>query len=368
MRVFHVITGLDTGGAERTLSALVTAERPRRPEQHVVSLLPDGVLASRLRDAGIPVRDLGMTRGRPSLAAVWRLVRLLRTLQPDVVQSWMYHADLMATAAWRLSGRMRATRLYWGVRCSDMDASRYGRSFRIVRAACARWSALPTAVVANSDAGRAWHRRLGYRPQSFQVIPNGIDTDRFRPDPAARQALRAELGLVAAEPLLIHVARVDPMKDHATLIGALDRLHGVVALAVGTGTEALPSHPRLHRLGLRTDTPRLFAAADAVVSTSAFGEGFSNVIAEGMAAGLPAVATDVGDARIIVGDCGAVVPPRQPAALADAVQALLALPAEERTALGRRARERIVGRFSLQRMVAAFDALHRGEATDACAE
>lgn len=364
MRVLHVITDLDTGGAESTLVALVTAERPHRPEQHVVSLLPDGVLAHRLRDAGIPVSSLAMRRGRPSIAAVWRLARLLRATKPDAVQSWMYHADLMAAAAWRLSGRSRDTRLYWGVRCSDMDGRRYGGAFRLVRAACARLSHLPMAVVANSDAGRAWHRGLGYRPRRFPVIRNGIDTDRFRPDPDARAALRRELGIDAATPLLVHVARVDPMKHHATLVAALDRLPGVAALAAGAETEALPPHPRLHRLGRRDDAPRLYAAGDAVVSTSAFGEGFSNSVAEGMSAGLPAIATDVGDARILVGDCGTVVPPRQPAAFADAVQAVLAVPAESRAELGRRARDRIVTRFSLQRMVAAFDALHRGELTD----
>jgi glycosyltransferase involved in cell wall biosynthesis len=151
------------------------------------------------------------------------------------------------------------------------------------------------------------------------------------------------------------------MKDHATLVAALDRLPGVAALAVGAGSEGLPEQPNLFRLGRRDDMPAIYAACDLVVSTSAFGEGFSTALAEGMATALPAVATGVGDAAAIVGECGRIVPPRQPGALAAAVRDLLALSTAERAAVGRRARRRIVGEYSLARAVAAFDALHRGE-------
>ena len=132
-------------------------------------------------------------------------------------------------------------------------------------------------------------------------------------------------------------------------------------LAAGAGTETLPERPGLLRLGRRADVPRLYAACDLVVSSSAFGEGFSNALAEGMAAGLPAVATDVGDARRIVGETGRTVPPRDPEALARAVRDLLALPPDDRAAVAADARRRIVTHFSLDRSVAAFDALHRGE-------
>lgn len=278
----------------------------------------------------------------------------------------MYHADLVATAAWWLSFRRQNTRLMWGVRCSNMDVDRYGRGFRLVLAACARLSSVPAVVVANSEAGRDHHRALGYRPRRFPVILNGIDTDRFRPDDSARHTVRAELGIDQAAPFLIHVARVDPMKDHATLIAALEQLPGIGTLAVGAGTENLPARPHLHRLGRRDDLPRLFAAADLVVSTSAFGEGFSNVLGEGMAAGLPAIATDVGDARAVIGDCGMVVPPGRAEMLADAVRNYFALHPSKRADLGRRARARIERHFSLQRAVSAFDDLHREMA--ACAE
>jgi glycosyltransferase involved in cell wall biosynthesis len=152
--------------------------------------------------------------------------------------------------------------------------------------------------------------------------------------------------------VIVHVARLDPMKDHATLLAALDRLPHVHAVLAGLGTETLTARPRLHRLGVRDDVPRLLAAADLFVSSSAFGEGFSNALAEAMAAGLTPVATDVGDARAIVGDCGFVVPPRDPAALAEAIAAALAGPAR-----GATARARMLDRFTIAASAARFVAL-----------
>ncbi len=187
------------------------------------------------------------------------------------------------------------------------------------------------------------------------MIDNGIDTARYRPDPEARAAVRRDHGLDAETPLIAIVARVDPMKDYLTFIQALDRLPGVTALAIGDGTVGLGKIERMIALGARDDVPRLLAACDVVVSSSAFGEGFSNAIAEGMACGLPAAATAVGDAARIVGDCGRLVPPRDPVALAGAVRALLD---SDPAALGRRARARIQAEFSIPRMVEAFDRLH----------
>ncbi len=359
LRVLHVITGLGLGGAESMLTGMLTEVPDEAVEARVVSLLPGGPNAERLAAAGIAVDDLGMTRGWPSPVAVRRLARRIRESRADVVQSWMYHADLAATAAAALLPRGRRLVLVWGVRCSDMDLSRYGWRLRTVVRLSARLSRRPAAVVANSETGRAVHQQLGYRPKRFEVIPNGIDTARYRPDAQARARTRAALGLDDATPVVAHVARVDPMKDHETFLAALDQLNGTVALLIGKGTEGLPDRPGLERLGGRTDVAELLPAADLIVNSSAFGEGFSNAIAEGMAAGLPAVATDVGDARAIIGETGIVVPPRAPGALAEAIQALLSETPESRAARSAAARARIENRFPLAGAAQAFTRLHR---------
>jgi len=360
--VLHIIAGLGIGGAERILAALVTAPRPSAHPQAVADLLAGGALAPEIRAAGVAVREIGLTGALGVPRAIGALARLIRELEPAAIQTWMYYADLLGLWALERSGRRAATRLYWGIRCSDMDRSRYGLALRWTIAACARRAARPDAVIANSYAGREVHRKLGYAPRAFAVIPNGIDTARFRPDPDARRHLRAELGIAESDFVAVHAARVDPMKDHATLIAAARLCPGIVFLAAGKDTGSLDGPANLRGLGVRADMPALYAAADAAISTSAFGEGFSNVLGEGMAAGLPAIATDVGDARAIIGAAGSVVPPRDSGALAAALERLArAGVAEraERAALGAAARARIEEKFSLARCVAAFDALHR---------
>jgi glycosyltransferase involved in cell wall biosynthesis len=277
----------------------------------------------------------------------------------------MYHGDIVAWLALALSGQRARTRLVWSIRCSDLDFRHYSTRLRLIVRACAILSGRPDVVTANSEAGMRSHRALGYQPRRSEILPNGFDTVAFRPDADARSCVRHELGIAQDAILLAHVARVDPMKDHPGFLAAMTTLPDVRALVVGLGTDLLKPAPNLHLLGRRADVARLFAAADFVVSSSAFGEGFSNVLAEGMACGLPAIATDVGDARLIVGDTGLIVPPRDPSALATAIKALAAEPVEHRRQRSARARARIASHFSIgqgqQRFAELYDSLFATE-------
>ncbi len=358
VKVLHVITGLQTGGAERMLANLGVLNHRAGRSPVVVSLTAGGSQAARLQAAGVRVIALDMARGRPSIGGLLRLARILREEAPDVVQSWMYHADLCALTALWLSRRRRRTRLFWGIRCSDMDLGRYPLALRVVVRLCVLLSRFPDGIVANSEAGLRAHRRLGYAPRRMTVIDNGFDTDLFRPDPKRRQEGRAALGLSDDAFVVGCVARVDAMKDFPTLCAALDRLDGVTCLAIGKDTGTLPPTRGLIALGERTDVPELLNAFDLLVSVSAFGEGFSNAIGEAMSSGVPVLATDVGDARRIIGIGGRIVPGRDPAALADAIAALRDDP-QTRRAMGKAGRQRIERDFSLHRSAEAFDALYR---------
>jgi glycosyltransferase involved in cell wall biosynthesis len=354
----HVITTLGLGGAERMLSSLVTA-RPGADVTHsVASLVPGGAYASRLRDAGVPVTELAVGPWPPNPWPVATLARLIRRTKPHVVQGWMYHGDLVATLAVLLSGRRRRTRLAWNLQCSRMDTRRYRPQLRVVIRACAAVSRWADIVVSNSEAGLASHVALGYRPNRARVIFPGIDTELFRPDREGARSVRQELGLAAGAPVVAHIARLDPMKDHACLLKAMERLPAIHVLAIGRGTETLSGPPTLHRLGQRPDVERLLAACDVSVSCSAFGEGFPNSVAESMAVGVPVAATDVGDTRTIVGDTGRLVPPGSPAQLADAIFSLLRESPDARRVRGERARTRVVTHFGRPRMVDEFTALY----------
>jgi len=357
-RLLCVTTDLGVGGAEAMLTRLVTAKPGIADEVIVVSLRPENDYVERLRAAGVTVVQLDFRSATGIASGLLQLAKLIADRCPDIVQGWMYHGDLAALIALALSGRRGRTRLVWGVRCSDMDLRRYGLRLRAVVKTCTLLSRWPDAVTANSARGLKFHLELGYRPRCAEVIPNGIDVDEFRPDLVARKAVRRELGIDDETTVIAHVARVDPMKDHSTFLAAMAKLPHLHALLIGAGTESLAGSRNVFRLGRRRDVARLLTAADFIVSSSRFGEGFSNAIAEGMACGLPGIVTDVGDARLIVGGTGMVVPSADAQAMAAAIQTLAQEPIPARAARSAEARMRIVENFALPIAVQHFAALY----------
>jgi glycosyltransferase involved in cell wall biosynthesis len=358
-RVVHVISGLGYGGAERALANLLLQERAKEklaPEQTVISLSSDGVYGPILRRAGVEVVALDAHGIFNLIRSVTRIAHLIRAKQADVVKCWMYHANLVGTVAALLSGRRRLLRLYWGIRCSDMDVSRYSWSLAWARRIGAWLSSLPDLIVVNSFRGAAVHARLGYRMSQFIVFDNGVDTDRFRPDDGYRRRRRRELGLSEDIFVIGVVARVDPMKGYDTLRAALSHCPGVYCVAIGSGTEKLPQSERFRGIGPSDKVEELLPALDALVSPSAFGEGWSNAVAEAMAAGLPVIATDVGDAARIVADTGIIVPPGDVETLANAIREMQH-DTERRRALGVAARKRVLERFALEICAARYEQL-----------
>jgi glycosyltransferase involved in cell wall biosynthesis len=353
-KVLYVTAGLRGGGAEAMLARLASARPGVADDITIVSLLPAEAHMERLGAGDVTVVELRFDKAGGIAMGLFKLARLIAESRPDIVQGWMYYGDLAALVALVLSGRRRETRLVWSIRCTAMDWRGYGVGLWLVVQACARLSGWPDVVTANSVAGLKSHLALGYRPRRAEVVANGIDVDEFRPDAAARRAVRTELGVPDDATVLAHIARVDAMKDHGSFLAAMAALPDLSGLLVGAGTENLPVPPNVLRLGRRHDVARLFAAADFVVSSSRFGEGFSNVLAEGMACGLPALATDVGDAKLIIGDTGLVVPPESPDALATAIRTLAAESATARAERGNKARARIVENFTIARAVQRY--------------
>jgi len=333
----------------------------------IVSLGSEGELGPSLRVSGISVRTLDMRPGGlPSLGRFLRLVRIIREARPAAVQTWLYHADLMGIIAARLANFRPVV---WNLRCSNMDLSRYRWSTLAVVKILIWLSSWPDAVMVNSVAGRQWHDNLGYRPRRWELVPNGVDTAIFRPDSAARARWRQRLGVKDDDILIGMVARRDPMKDHEGMLRAAAkaarRQPNLAFVLAGRGiSRDDPALARfadmvgapVHLIGECDDPARLNAAFDIAVLSSAFGEGFPNVVAEAMAAGVPCIVTDVGDAALIAGDTGCVVPPGSPDALAHAILRL-AHDAPLRTRLGAVARRRVVENFGLEAAVARYEAV-----------
>lgn len=353
-RVLHVISGLGTGGAETMLVRLAVELKVRGFSQHVVSITGRGTKAADLEANGVPVTalDVGSMISLPG--ALLHLKGIVERARPDILQGWMYHGDLFAALAHVLAPDRKYRNLLWNIRASNTDQGGYGAIVWLN----ARLSRIPDIVVANSHAGLDFHIAKGYRPRRSSVIPNGIDENKFKPDPKVRAQVRAELGLPEHVVVAIYVARVDPMKDHESFLSAMAMAPVLRGLVVGLGTENLRLPANVRALGVRNDVQRLYAAADIVVSTSVFAEGFSNVIAEGMCTGLVPVTTDIGDARLIVGDVGIIVPLRNPAALARELNMLADMKDEQFKARGIEAREWIKRNFTLTKVADCFAALY----------
>ena len=366
--VAHVITTLNDGGAEAVLYRLCLHSRSVR--HVVVSMMGPGKYGPLLEAAGVVVHCLNMPPGKATWGGVVGLWRVLRRERPFAVQTWMYHADLFGGVLARLSG---VRRVFWGIHNSNLSPDVVSRSTILVARLCALLSrAVPTRVVSCSQQASRVHVALGYGARGLVNIPNGYDLARYARDEAGRVRLRGEWGVAPHEFLAGMVARFDPQKDHANLLGALGQLKrrglSFKCVLVGTGMDegnaalmALVARDHLGSdvllMGRRDDVPAVMSALDVHVLSS-LGEAFPNVLAEAMACGTPCVTTDVGDAALIVGDTGWVVPPQNAAALAEGLDVAHSDWARGAESWGGRqaaARERITGNFDLDRMTSAYE-------------
>jgi glycosyltransferase involved in cell wall biosynthesis len=367
----HVIVGLEVGGAEHMLHRLVLAQQKDSTADKctVVSLTDAGPLGLQLSKDGIDVVALEMRSPLGLLMVVWRLRSLILQRSPNVVQTWMYHADLMGGVAARLAG---IKNVIWGVRTTDVKAGG-SRATAIVRKVCALLSHfVPHTIVCAAEASRLAHIAVGYDSSRMAVVPNGFDLARLVSTQHQRDARRQQCGLGVDQVVVGYVGRFHPVKDQQNFV----RAAGMVAqqhsnarfLMVGRDLDganvqlaqwiqATGYAERFVLLGERADVPVCLSAMD-LFCLSSRNEGFPNVVAEAMAMGLPCVVTDVGDAAMLVADTGVVVPKENSAALAQGMVQLLTLSVQERQALGRSARVRIEQEFSMERCTQRFEAVY----------
>jgi len=371
IKIVFISTGLSIGGAEIMLLKLL--ERIDRTvfSPHVISLTSPGDLAQRFIKLGVPVHSVGLDAGSVKIAPFARLFSLLRALKPDIVQTWMYHADLIGGLVAWASG---CQKIVWALRNSDLSQERTKRTTLWVVTACSKLSNwLPSTILSCSKRACAVHASLGYECEKFYIIPNGFDLDLFQPDEAAREDVRAELGLSSDTRIVGLMARYDPQKNHLGFLDAAAVIHqrmpDVHFVLAGTGVDggnvdllnAITQqglNGRIHLLGRRDDMPRLMAALDVLASSSAFGEAFPNVIGEAMACGVPCVVTDVGDSAEIVGATGRVVGVQDMQGLASHIVELLALPEVKKADLSRQTRERIASLFEIGEVTRRYQAFY----------
>jgi glycosyltransferase involved in cell wall biosynthesis len=303
VKLVFIITGLSTGGAENMQFSLLKRIDRKKFACHVISLTDVGEIGVRMEALGIPVEALGMFRGMPDPIRFVQLIGRLRRIKPDIVHTWMYHANLMGGLAARVA---RIPAVIWGIRSSDFLRVDTSLLTKVVVSLCAKASScLPHCILYNSQKGKAYHDKLGYAGLRSLVLPNGVDLEKFKPSIQARRDVRLELGIPVNAPLVGLIARFDPLKNHEGFIQAASFLHRTMPevhfLMAGQDVqwsnmilknliEVAKLTSVFHLLGRRDDIPRLTAALD-VQSLTSWSEAFPNVLVEAMACGVPCVST-----------------------------------------------------------------------------
>lgn len=376
-RILHCITDLSPDGAQRTLLRLAQQLEGRGFKNRIIALKGGGELAPKVSLSGLRVDELSFAPGAGSVVGLWKLQRIIREWQPDTIQGWMYHGNVAALVATRLA-RWRAPVL-WNVRRSLYEESTDKAATAMLIRIGARMSRGASGIVYCAELAADQHEGIGFDPRKRIVVPNGFDVQRFRPTDEYRARLRAELGLPTSTVLVGAAGRYHVQKDWPNFFRAAARvrreLPEVHFVGIGRGVThaneeivralyGLGLRARFHLLGERHDMPQLLSALDLFVSSS-LNEGFSNVLGEALACGLPCVSTDAGGARELLSQLGEdghglVVPRMDSVALGRAIVRVLSLPESAQTRLSQRGRALIVEGYSLEAMVSRYAQVYGG--------
>lgn len=369
MRITHIINDLDIGGAEIMLLRILEKLAEKNCVLRVISLSAEGKISGKIKKLGIPTYNLGINNWLNLPDKIISLWKLLKEEEQDIVQTWMYHSDLLGGAVSKIIG----TPTIWSIHNNTIDKKFTKQSTRLVIHICANISKwIPSKILCCSNVSKNMHIDYGYESQKMLVIPNGIDTDLFKPNEDYRTNFLKELNVSEDSRLIGFFARYDPQKDHQTFVKMASiikrNIPNIIFVLCGNqidwNNEKLVSfisneglQDCFHLLGIRNDIPRLTASLDLCVSSST-SEAFPLIILEAMACGVPCVVTDVGDSGEIVGSTGEVVSTKNPNALANACEKFLLMNKDDFKEKKILARERVAEYFTLDKMVTQYERLY----------
>ena len=282
-RVLHIISGLGQGGAERQLIELV-----KQNNSHAIcSLTSGGYFEKEARKNGITIWSIGMGDSIFNPLFIFRLKKVVSIFKPQLIHCWMYHACLITVFLKYIFGIQIP--ILWGIRCSDMDTSKYSYKLRLVILGCKLFSKSVKCIIYNSESGKDFHSKIGFSKKNSIVIPNGIAVDSFKPNAILRKKIKQTLKIREDTKVLLNVARLDPMKGQDNLLSVFKNIrsknYDVILILAGSGTDKLEVPQDVIALGECKNIEEIYSIGDIIISSSEYGEGFSNALAEGMASG-----------------------------------------------------------------------------------
>ena len=365
MKVIHIITGLGDGGAEHVLFKICKYDIANK--HLVISLKGPGKYSSLLSKLGIKVYCLNV--GFFSIHKFMFLIKLLRSLKPDMVQTWLVHADFLGSIAARLAG---INNILWNVRYSNIEIGKAKlTTILIIKILSILSYFIPKFIIIVSKKAKKIYEIVGYNKKIFKFIPNGYDLSILKINKLQKTNFRKKIKIKKNVPLIGNVARYDPQKDHFNLLNALSLIRSrninFFCVLVGFNINQnnidliseikrlkLSDHVKL--LGQTDNVSQVMNGLDIHVLSSSYGEGFPNVVAESMACGTPSIVTDVGDSALIVGKTGWVVPPKNSIKLANAIEkALREKDTNKWNKRCNKARLRIKEKFSIGKMITSYN-------------
>ena len=368
MKVLHIITGLSDGGAEAVLYRLCLFDKEHN--HVVISLQNEDKYGPLIKDLGIDVYTLDFLNGKVRILGLVKLFRLIKKLKPDVIQTWMYHADFVGGIVGRIAG---IKNIVWGVHHTTLVKEKSKSStILIARINAFISNFVPKKIIYCASKSREVQESIGFNKSRGEVIANGYDVASFNQNDSLGKAFKDELNISSETFLIGHVGRYNPQKDHQTLFESLSILKQkhlkFNALIIGTNLDnnnkelvemlnKADLNDCVHLLGKRSDIPSVMNGIDLFVLSSAFGEAFPNVLNESMACGTPCVATDVGDSASIIGNTGWIASAQKSDTIAEAIiKAFEEKHSNNNLWLQRKkdCRKRIVENFSIEKMIKRY--------------
>ena len=354
IRVLHVIASLGNGGAERQLVEILKYNR-----SHGVLLFSEAdVYKDTLEKLNIKYWEMGVKNKFLIFFKIFFFRYVIRNYKPDIIQSWMYNACFFSLFCKLI--KLYDKPLIWNIRCSNMISEYYSMSLRLTIYTCAVLSKNVEKIIYNSYAGKNYHKKIGFSQKSGKVIYNGIDSKKFNFIPRQRKALRKKYNIAKNDLVFICVARIDPMKNHNNFLKAYSGLEGafnkkIKLVLAGKGTDKLDLPDNCIALGMKKNIEDYYNIADVIIVPSAFGEGFSNVLVEGMLTNLLPIATEVGDAKKIIGNTGFTIKGHTEETLKKELSKIIKIKHTLIQNMGRKARDRAYKLFSVEKMIKSYD-------------